>query len=174
MAGGGGFEPPLTGPEPVVLPLDDPPACEGMLIIQFIQCLCYHDGAVATRRPSAHDRQGAHVRVAATQQPKPGRHPPLPPMPGGDAPHVPLRGSGSRCLVVLLLRPPRMDKSGDRTGDSLSRSVSRPHRGAGAGGSLIRSIARSRRSRTRSFPRTSINSNRPGPTVFPVRATLSG
>jgi hypothetical protein len=26
MAGGGGFEPPLTGPEPVVLPLDDPPA----------------------------------------------------------------------------------------------------------------------------------------------------
>ncbi len=27
MAGGGGFEPPLTGPEPVVLPLDDPPAC---------------------------------------------------------------------------------------------------------------------------------------------------
>jgi|GraSoiStandDraft_56_1057294.scaffolds.fasta_scaffold355254_2 hypothetical protein len=26
MAGGGGFEPPLTGPEPVVLPLDDPPS----------------------------------------------------------------------------------------------------------------------------------------------------
>src|SRR5712692_938203 len=26
MAGGGGFEPPLTGSEPVVLPLDDPPA----------------------------------------------------------------------------------------------------------------------------------------------------
>ena len=26
VAGGGGFEPPLTGPEPVVLPLDDPPA----------------------------------------------------------------------------------------------------------------------------------------------------
>src|SRR5215467_14038443 len=26
MAGGGGFEPPLTGPEPVVIPLDDPPA----------------------------------------------------------------------------------------------------------------------------------------------------
>jgi len=26
LAGGGGFEPPLTGPEPVVLPLDDPPA----------------------------------------------------------------------------------------------------------------------------------------------------
>ena len=25
VAGGGGFEPPLTGPEPVVLPLDDPP-----------------------------------------------------------------------------------------------------------------------------------------------------
>jgi hypothetical protein len=25
MAGGGGFEPPLTGPEPVVLPLNDPP-----------------------------------------------------------------------------------------------------------------------------------------------------
>jgi hypothetical protein len=25
LAGGGGFEPPLTGPEPVVLPLDDPP-----------------------------------------------------------------------------------------------------------------------------------------------------
>ena len=29
MAGGPGFEPELTGPEPVVLPLDDPPAfCE--------------------------------------------------------------------------------------------------------------------------------------------------
>ena len=27
VAGGGGFEPPLTGPEPVVLPLDDPPVC---------------------------------------------------------------------------------------------------------------------------------------------------
>src|SRR5437870_760581 len=26
LAGGGGFEPPLTGSEPVVLPLDDPPA----------------------------------------------------------------------------------------------------------------------------------------------------
>src|SRR3990172_893965 len=26
MAGGGGFEPPLRGPEPRVLPLDDPPA----------------------------------------------------------------------------------------------------------------------------------------------------
>ena len=26
VAGGGGFEPPLTGSEPVVLPLDDPPA----------------------------------------------------------------------------------------------------------------------------------------------------
>jgi hypothetical protein len=25
LAGGGGFEPPLTGPEPVVLPLNDPP-----------------------------------------------------------------------------------------------------------------------------------------------------
>ena len=30
MAGGGGFEPPLTGPEPVVLPLDDPPVCEAV------------------------------------------------------------------------------------------------------------------------------------------------
>ncbi len=28
VAGGGGFEPPLTGSEPVVLPLDDPPACK--------------------------------------------------------------------------------------------------------------------------------------------------
>ena len=31
MAGGLGFEPRLTGPEPVVLPLDDPPA--GILLI---------------------------------------------------------------------------------------------------------------------------------------------
>ena len=28
MAGGLGFEPRLTGPEPVVLPLDDPPVCK--------------------------------------------------------------------------------------------------------------------------------------------------
>src|SRR5574341_784802 len=32
LAGGGGFEPPLTGPEPVVLPLDDPPAQEHLII----------------------------------------------------------------------------------------------------------------------------------------------
>ncbi len=33
MAGGGGFEPPLTGPEPVVLPLDDPPAEQSHYIV---------------------------------------------------------------------------------------------------------------------------------------------
>ena len=32
MAGGGGFEPPLTGSEPVVLPLDDPPAGPSSII----------------------------------------------------------------------------------------------------------------------------------------------
>src|SRR5579862_9074452 len=32
LAGGGGFEPPLTGPEPVVLPLDDPPAAATTII----------------------------------------------------------------------------------------------------------------------------------------------
>ena len=32
MAGGGGFEPPLTGSEPVVLPLDDPPVGPSSII----------------------------------------------------------------------------------------------------------------------------------------------
>jgi hypothetical protein len=32
LAGGRGFEPRLTGPEPVVLPLDDPPTGESILV----------------------------------------------------------------------------------------------------------------------------------------------
>ncbi len=31
MAGGGGLEPPLPGPEPGVLPLDDPPAATAIV-----------------------------------------------------------------------------------------------------------------------------------------------
>ena len=38
MAGGQGFEPWLTGPEPVVLPLDDPPT--GKIIFSFSCLLC--------------------------------------------------------------------------------------------------------------------------------------
>src|SRR5579864_6863685 len=89
MAGGGGFEPPLTGPEPVVLPLDDPPAG------------CDHNYTTRLR-------------------------------------------SGYRA-------------------PSLWGTVS-----------CARREARSRRPSTRSLPSTSISSKRPGPTVFPVRATRTG
>ena len=36
LAGGPGFEPGLTGPEPVVLPLDDPPVCCDLLITEYL------------------------------------------------------------------------------------------------------------------------------------------
>src|SRR5262250_668182 len=35
MAGGGGLEPPLPGPEPGVLPLDDPPARRPLYVPMF-------------------------------------------------------------------------------------------------------------------------------------------
>src|SRR4029450_12012089 len=35
MAGGGGLESPLPGPEPVVLPLDDPPARRPLYVAVF-------------------------------------------------------------------------------------------------------------------------------------------
>src|SRR5439155_774338 len=46
MAGGGGFEPPLRGPEPRVLPLDDPPPAHDAL-------QPYHTGPASTGGASA-------------------------------------------------------------------------------------------------------------------------
>jgi hypothetical protein len=42
LAGGRGFEPRLTGPEPVVLPLDDPPTDAPILIGEFgcVKAIC--------------------------------------------------------------------------------------------------------------------------------------
>src|ERR1700730_9079926 len=38
MAGGGGIEPPLQGPEPCVLPLDDPPAALAIVRAAALEC----------------------------------------------------------------------------------------------------------------------------------------
>ncbi len=42
LAGGRGFEPRLTGPEPVVLPLDDPPTDSPILIAELrrVKAIC--------------------------------------------------------------------------------------------------------------------------------------
>jgi hypothetical protein len=59
LAGGGGFEPPLTGPEPVVLPLDDPPALKSALIIHPVTPECRACGTMNGRRPEPRRSYGA-------------------------------------------------------------------------------------------------------------------